>query len=260
MARIRTIKPEFFSDEKLSLLDPLTRLTFLGLVSMADDYGRVLDNTKIVEAYIFPNSSDTVREALANLSRIGRIRRGKASNGQSIIEIVNWDRHQKVDKPNPKSALPKIASESAENGQKQLFENGSREPRDEFANHSRLLPTTNDQRPTTIELRSVEVFQFPCNGKQKKWSLTEQLLEEFQKAYPGLDIIDQCQRALVWLKTNRLKTAKGMPRFLNNWLGRSNDTSGKRIASVSFAQQREANNLALVNKLAATTENQTFIH
>ena len=253
MARIRTIKPEFFSDEKLSLLDPLTRLTFLGLVSMADDYGRVLDNTKIIEAYVFPNSSDTVREALANLSRISRIRRGKASNGQSVIEIVNWDRHQKVDKPNPKSALPKIASECGNSAAKAEFENDSREPRDEFATNSRLLPTTNDLRPTTKELRSVEVFEFPTNGKQKNWFLTSGLLDEYQKAYPELKILEECQRALAWLKSNRLKTAKGMPRFLNSWLARANDSGGKRGTSISFAQKREQNNLALVNRLSEPT-------
>lgn len=148
MARIRTIKPEFWSDEKLSPLSPIDRLTFLGLISLADDYGRVQDNTKILDAFIFPNTDDTVRESVANLSRISRIRRGNSSNGMKIIEIVNWDRHQRVDKPQPKLALPSIAEQTNEN----IGENAIPES---FANSSGIIrelvaplttTTTNDQR------------------------------------------------------------------------------------------------------------------
>lgn len=77
MARIRSIKPEFWADEKLSPLDPITRLVFLGLISMADDAGRLVDNVKQIDALVFPETSDSARESLATLSRIGRIQRGK---------------------------------------------------------------------------------------------------------------------------------------------------------------------------------------
>jgi hypothetical protein len=109
MTRIRSIKPEFWHDEKLAPMSPVDRLTFLGLISMADDYGRVHDNLKVIDAFIFPETSDTVRESVANLSRIGRIERGNSSSGMKIIQIVNWDKHQKVDKPQPQKALPPIA-------------------------------------------------------------------------------------------------------------------------------------------------------
>lgn len=40
MARIRTIKPEFWESEKVGRMGHLARLTFMGLVSLADDEGR----------------------------------------------------------------------------------------------------------------------------------------------------------------------------------------------------------------------------
>ncbi len=142
MPRIRTIKPEFWLDEKLSLMSAIDRLTFLGLISMADDYGRVHDNAKIIDAFVFPNSDDSVRESLANLSRISRIRRGNSSSGMPVIEIVNWARHQKVDKPQPKLALPPICQRQLKTWGKPL----SRIVRESFANCSRIgrssyLPT-----------------------------------------------------------------------------------------------------------------------
>lgn len=110
MARIRSIKPEFWGDEKLAPLSPTTRLVFLGLISMADDRGRLLDSIKRIDAFIFPDTSETSRGSVDELAAIGRIRRGITASGQKIIEIVNW-RHQKIEKPNYAAALPDITQE-----------------------------------------------------------------------------------------------------------------------------------------------------
>lgn len=150
MARIRTIKPEFWSDEKLSPLDPITRLVFLGLIGMADDLGRTIDNAKIIDAFIFPNTSDTSRDSLATLSRIGRVIRGKTASGQSVIQIVNWDKHQKVDKPNIRASLPEIVEIEQVTEIRESVANPSRNGRECLATH------TNDQRPATNDLGSTK--------------------------------------------------------------------------------------------------------
>lgn len=111
MARIRTTKPEFWGDEKLAPLSPITRLVFLGLIGMADDAGRLVDNEKVIDAFIFPETSETSRGSIGELSAIGRIVRGKTKSGQRIIQITNWTRHQKIDRPNPHSCLPEIVEE-----------------------------------------------------------------------------------------------------------------------------------------------------
>ena len=117
---------------------------------MADDYGRLHDNIKVIDAFVFPNSSETVRESVANLSRIGRIRRGTSSNGTKVIEIVNWTKHQRVDKPQNHLALPKIDDSKTE-----INENiGNKAIPESFANSSGMirekvatLPGTRDQGP-----------------------------------------------------------------------------------------------------------------
>lgn len=154
MPRIRTIKPEFWSDEKLSTLNVLDRLTFLGLISLADDFGRVHDNVKVIDAFVFPNTDETVRESLANLSRMNRIKRGNAASGMAIIEIINWDKHQKVDKPQTRSALPPIETQD-----KNAFENHSRISREQVEAVSGLVANdsdvvrdlTTDHRPPTMD-------------------------------------------------------------------------------------------------------------
>jgi hypothetical protein len=144
MPRIRTIKPEFWADEKVAPLDPISRLVFLGLISMADDCGRLVDNLKQIDAFIFPETNDTSREALENLARISRVKRGNTPSGQKIIQIVNWETHQKIDHPNFKAALPEIVDVKED-----------AEIRESLANDSRniLEDSRPDLRPTTYDLR-----------------------------------------------------------------------------------------------------------
>jgi hypothetical protein len=144
--RIRTIKPEFWGDEKLAPMDPLTRLVFLGLISMADDAGRLLDSVKLIDGVLFAHTEDSAREPLANLARAGRITRGLTSSGQRIIQINGW-RHQKVDHPNLKSALPPIAQAVTEDS-RDVREDGATESRDARAS---ISTSTYDQRPTTSD-------------------------------------------------------------------------------------------------------------
>lgn len=145
MARIRTIKPEFWQDEKLSPCDPLTRLVFLGLVSLADDAGRLVDNLRLIDAQLFMNTSDSAHEPLMRLSGMGRIRRGKTASGQHIIEITNWGRHQKIQHPNLKGSLPEIVEEhtlAVPHEALMRRSGGAHEPLTRHTNDQRPVPTT----------------------------------------------------------------------------------------------------------------------
>lgn len=154
MPRIRTLKPEFWTDEKLAALPPVVRLVFLGLISLADDFGRVHDNVKAIDAALFCDTDDTASESLQTLERLGRIRRGLARNGKPILEIVNWAKHQRVDKPQERTALPPIAEANRE-----PFANHSGTIRESFANDSRTIrpiiateSASDDEQPPSDEI------------------------------------------------------------------------------------------------------------
>ncbi len=57
----------------------------------------------------------------------------------------------------------------------------------------------------------------------KSWQLPIGKLEEYRRAYSGIDIESELQKAGQWLIDNpaKRKTAGGMPKFLNGWLGRA---------------------------------------
>ena len=107
MARIRSIKPDFFTSETIASLPLSTRLTFIGLWTYVDDNGVGLDNDMLINAAIWPLEEDSLetlartREDIATLARIGLVKRYRDSR-KRYLHIASWDEHQKVDHPGKK--------------------------------------------------------------------------------------------------------------------------------------------------------------
>jgi hypothetical protein len=77
------------------------------------------------------------------------------------------------------------------------------------------------------------VLVFPC-AKKEKFPLSEEKLLEYKEAFPGIDVLSECRKALQWCRDNpkKVKTVSGMPKFLGAWLGRAQDRSGGKIGTV----------------------------
>lgn len=101
MGRIRTIKPEFFTHEDLSSLPEITHLFAAGLLCYADDEGYFNANEKLLQAAIFPlrESSVSTHCMLTQLSNVGYLRLGRNGTERHYGQIVNFDKHQRVNRP-----------------------------------------------------------------------------------------------------------------------------------------------------------------
>lgn len=105
--RIRSIKPEFWRSQDISGLDVEDRLFFVGLWSYVDDNGVGEDRVSQVAADLFADDIERdpietfarVSRGLRNLSECDLIRRYRVS-GRSFLRVVNWSKHQRIDKPN----------------------------------------------------------------------------------------------------------------------------------------------------------------
>lgn len=73
MARIRTIKPEFWSSEQVMESRPLARLLFIGLWNFCDDGGNHPLSPRTIKALVFPGD-DITTEAVRTAGRTGRFR------------------------------------------------------------------------------------------------------------------------------------------------------------------------------------------
>jgi hypothetical protein len=111
MARIRYLKPEFFTDEDLAELPYQTRLTYAGLWCHADKAGRLEYRPKYLKAMIFPYDNLDIEKQLDLLSQC------KHENGLPFIQryeidsikyiqILKWEKHQRPHHTEAESKIP----------------------------------------------------------------------------------------------------------------------------------------------------------
>lgn len=90
MAKIRGVKPTYWTDDAIVELSIPARLLFIGLWNFACDNGHVEDKPKQVKMRIFPADDVDVNGLLAELEGQGRIKRA-----DGYIVIPKFAEHQK---------------------------------------------------------------------------------------------------------------------------------------------------------------------
>lgn len=108
MARIRTIKPEFWASEQVMDCKPITRLLFIGLWNFVDDFGRAPVAPRTIKAQVMPGDScsgSDIQDMLNELSAVGLIRFYTADE-KMFFEITGWSKHQKIDNPSKYKVCP----------------------------------------------------------------------------------------------------------------------------------------------------------
>lgn len=101
MARIRTIKPEFWQDEDLASVSEPARLLAIGLLNLSDDEGYFNANAKLIQSQIFPitDPSVTIHTLITDLSNIGYILLIDGTDGKRYGKVKNFAKHQMVNRP-----------------------------------------------------------------------------------------------------------------------------------------------------------------
>lgn len=97
MARIRTIKPDFWTDEALSECSVSARLLFIGTWNFADDNGNLERSPKKLKMQIFP--ADNIDcEPLVNELIAQGVLTEYSVNGKNYLHIKGFDKHQVINR------------------------------------------------------------------------------------------------------------------------------------------------------------------
>ena len=104
--RIRTVKPEFWSDEKTGTLSMPAALLFLAMFNVADDKGRLRGVPSLLKAQAFPYRPEVDIEAALGELLAKKLVRPYQARGQAYLEITNFLKHQVINKPSKKTLLP----------------------------------------------------------------------------------------------------------------------------------------------------------
>lgn len=106
MARIRTVKPEFWTAEQVMELSPMARLLFIGLWNFCDDRGVHPVAYKTLKAEVFPADdllSSDVERLVGELIAQGLLSEFEAE-GRRWWFVTGWH-HQVINRPS-KSRYP----------------------------------------------------------------------------------------------------------------------------------------------------------
>ncbi len=97
MARIRSIKPDYWTDEKIVTMSPLARLLFIGMWNFVDDYGRAEYSPLRLKMQILPADSADIQELIGEIRGKKLIDVYEVDNKEYFV-VCGFAKHQKIDK------------------------------------------------------------------------------------------------------------------------------------------------------------------
>lgn len=199
----------------------------------------------MLASLLFPYDEDAPKLIdgwLAELEREDMVRR-YVHSGDTYLEIRNWLKHQKIDKPSV-SKLPSFDESSrllAESSR--TFVGGSGSGTGTKDQGREGIASTDACAEPELSLRSAPAPEngtpmhptlFPAIGAAEPVQIAASKAAEYRETFAGIDVDAELAKAAQWLRDNpsRRKTAKGLPRYLFAWLERAQN----RGAGTSPAQ------------------------
>lgn len=213
------IDPTIWADEDFGNLSAEGMTMFIGIVSNADDEGRLPGNALYLASSIFPYKGLSVQKA--TLIRDEVLSKMHSANlysvdGKEYIQLQNWSSYQSINKPT-KSKYP---------------------------------PLPKDYRSTTVALPPNRIEE---NRKEKKGiETTREYLKNFSiEDFSDIDATEkqirlEAEKALNWL-LSKGTTRKDYKAFLRNWVLK---VYKKKVAMVDEPKYDiDENGLAHIRKL-----------
>lgn len=109
MPRIRSIKPEFWTDRKLARCSRDARLLYISMWNHADEWARLHGDTRYVKGHCLPYDDDlslqAVERLLAELEQAGRVQRYVIDDDPYLF-LPKLAAHQRLEPNKTPSRLP----------------------------------------------------------------------------------------------------------------------------------------------------------
>lgn len=227
MARIRTIKPEFWTNEDLAEVSEAACLLAIGLLNHSDDEGYFKAHESLIKATVFPlrEPSVNIHGCLNELSFAGYLRLFKGTDGKKYGEIINFKKHQVVNRPKPSKIKELddgnelLMNDHGKVSDGSLEEGKGREQGKDIKSGGQQA----DSEPA-VELLPTNKY----NTEGEEYPVTQSQIDEWQAIYPAVNCAQEVKKAKAWIKANpaKAKTYRGMAKFLNGWMSRQQDKGG----------------------------------
>lgn len=226
MARIRTIKPDFFRHEGLQDLERehpgyYVMLVFAGLWTQCDRAGRFVWSPRTLKLDILPFLDFDIEKTLMLLERFSYVAR--YVHGEKLYGVVvNFTEHQRISGkeaqepakyPQPVEYIGKTKEGST--GEATEKQSRSQEGKGKEGNGVYSVET------------SPEFLRLPLVGG-KEAVITEADVEEWSKTFPAVDVRQELRECRQWNLDNptKRKTATGWRSHVSRWLAKDQNRGG----------------------------------
>ena len=236
MARARSIKPSFYKNEELAECEPMARLLFIGLGTLADRDGRLEHRPLRIKAELFPYENCDIASLLKQLADRGFVR-AYESGGVKVLEIPKFREHQRCHPDERSEGLPPPPESAVFPEENEKPGNPTHEP-GSFPSICASFPLPLSSFPLPFS-SCAPSSPAPRAGSEPtravRWSasagwegISDSDLAEWAAAYPAADIPVELARATQWLKANPKKAKKSNWRkwLTTSWLNNCQDRGG----------------------------------
>lgn len=171
----------------------------------------------------------------------------KSTNKYTHINIVNYNKFQDVGETLAELNAQQSAYQTAHQSAQRSADNIR------IIRNIRSKEDINTTCPEQTSFASEQATGLPplILKDGSRFHISENHLNEFMDAYPGVDVRDQIMKMSQWLKVNptKRKTKNGIMRFINSWIARSEreminaSQSSTKISMPEYIRQQEAGTL-----------------
>jgi len=218
MARIRTIKPEFFTSEDIVSLTPLARLLYVALWCEADREGRFEWKPKTFKMRYLPGDNCDIDVLASELIEVGVVQLYEVDD-KRYAEIPCFKKHQVINNRESESLIPSRVPHASTTRKSGVKAEGKEGRKGKEGNS--VTPQSDDPHDlvppsVVVTLQLVDKTDFDVDA---------QMVSDWEIAYPAIDVDQQLRSMKAWLSANpaNRKTRAGIERFIVRWLSKAQD-------------------------------------
>lgn len=199
--RTRDLRPSFFKNELLGELEPLARLLFQGLWTLADRDGYLENRPARIKIEILPYDDCCIKSLLGILTDAAFLNNIILEDGTELIHIPNFYKHQNI---HPREQASRWLSQTSRGKARtsHSFPSSPSSPSDK--NKSKRgdenLPQNNKKKIKTVQIRkeAKEVLDHMNSVKADRWGKTKpftrtELIEARIRAGAS---VEECKRII----------------------------------------------------------------
>lgn len=224
MARIRTVKPSYFSDAKVCRLSIEAQLLFVGIWCFADSAGLLWDDPDQIQMDVFPSRPHVkVGALLDELLLSGMLVQLETTAGRRVLWVKNFGEHQRIHNEAMSVIAPSLCDPCVVIGS------------------NREQSGDNATERKGKEGKGRERTRAP-SGVSPTWTPTEQDLLWAKTNHGNINAARETERFLNWAVANGRKF-KDWSRAWHNWILKAEEYQPLMIGSGNGSGHRSQNQI-----------------